>query len=105
MPHRMMDPAAPTVARENPREPIRNPGLHKAMTNPSYQCSALRSCRSSTVASATAPPFAGCVRGGHLAPGIARGRTPFNGGALCDRHHHLAMGCVEIIHSGDRDAG
>src|SRR5262245_36435634 len=72
IPHRITEPRAPTVARVNPSEAIRNPGLHRAITKPSYQWSAFSSCRSSMAASATrhllehtrrAPFRKGVVRG------------------------------------------
>src|SRR5437763_439360 len=51
-------PQVPSTPIEKPREAIRNPGLHRAMTNPSHQRSDLSRCRSSITASAIwAPPF------------------------------------------------
>src|SRR2546430_6527735 len=58
MAHRTTAPQVPSTPIEKPREAIRNPGLHRAMTNPSHQRSDLSRCRSSTYASAIwAPPF------------------------------------------------
>src|SRR5438128_2142842 len=100
MPHRTTDPHAPTVDSVNPREPIRNPGLHSAMTNPSYQCSDFRSCRSSMTASATTtslrfPPTSGAGPRAGIAPGTPRinwARLPSVGGQGVRFAH---AGCLE----------
>src|SRR5260370_23777226 len=56
--HSKTAPQVPSAPMENPSDAIRKPGLHRAITNPSHQRSALSSCRSSTNASAIwAPPF------------------------------------------------
>src|SRR5712692_10077508 len=99
MPHRTTDPHAPTVDSVNPSEPIRNPGLHSAMTNPSYQWSDFRSCRSSMTASATATSLR-YLRDRHgsragIAPDTARnqlGRLPSAGGRGVRFAH---AGCLE----------
>src|SRR5437763_3202249 len=46
-------PQPPMSSTDHPRDPSRKPGFARQMTNPSYQRSVLRSCRSSTTASAT----------------------------------------------------
>src|SRR5436305_13990262 len=56
MPHRVIAPHPPSAPTEKPSDPIRNPGLQSAITNPSYQRSDFSSCRSSIAASATATP-------------------------------------------------
>src|SRR5215470_13014069 len=56
--HRSTAPQVPRAPMENPRDAIRKPGLHRAITNPSHHRSAFSRCRSSTYASAIwAPPF------------------------------------------------
>src|SRR5215467_575052 len=58
MAHRTTAPQVPRTPIEKPSDANRNPGLHRAMTNPSHQRSDLSRCRSSTYASAMrAPPF------------------------------------------------
>src|SRR5262245_12128851 len=59
MPQRISEPSTPMLPRVNPSDPIRKPGLHSAITNPSYQRSVLRSWRSSMTASAIVTPRAG----------------------------------------------
>src|SRR5437016_2447622 len=46
-------PQPPMSSTDHPSDPSRKPGFARQMTNPSYQRSVLRSCRSSTTASAT----------------------------------------------------
>src|SRR6266566_2195365 len=58
MAHSRTAPQVPSAPTENPRDAIRKPGLHRAITNPSHQRSDFSRCRSSTKASAIwAPPF------------------------------------------------
>src|SRR3954468_7684652 len=54
--HNRNAPVVPSAAIEPPSEAMRNPGLARATTNPSHHVIALRSCRSSTWAVATASP-------------------------------------------------
>src|SRR5229473_2119883 len=99
MPQSTREPSAPTEARVNPSDPMRNPGLHSAMTNPSYQWSDFRSCRSSITASATATSLR-YLRDRHgsragIAPDTARnqlGRLPSAGGRGVRFAH---AGCLE----------
>src|ERR1700704_1087102 len=49
-PQRIIEPAAPKIPSVKPKLPSRNPGLQRAMTNPSYHRNVLRSWTSSTVA-------------------------------------------------------
>src|SRR5690348_15692969 len=52
MAHSSTAPHVPSAPIENPRDAIRKPGLHRAITNPSHQWSDFSRCRSSTKASA-----------------------------------------------------
>src|SRR6516162_5062249 len=52
MAHSNTAPHVPSTPIENPRDAIKKPGLHRAITNPSHQRSAFSRCRSSTKASA-----------------------------------------------------
>src|SRR6266568_2171499 len=56
MPQISIAPQPPMSRTELPSEPSRKPGFARQMTNPSYHRSVFRSCRSSTIASATFPP-------------------------------------------------
>ena len=55
-PHRTIEPITPNSPSVYPRLASRKPGLHSAMTNPSYQRSVLRSSTSSTLAVANSHP-------------------------------------------------
>src|ERR687894_2367542 len=54
--HRTNAPVVPSAPMDAPRAAMRNPGFANAMTNPSHQVIALRSCLSSTSACAMDPP-------------------------------------------------
>src|SRR5437773_3946392 len=47
-------PQPPRSSTDQPSDPSRKPGFARQITNPSYQRSVLRRCRSSTIATATA---------------------------------------------------
>src|SRR5437588_10125724 len=56
MPQISIAPQPPRSTTEKPSDPSRKPGFARQITNPSYQRSVFRSCRSSTTASATVRP-------------------------------------------------
>src|SRR6266516_3795025 len=89
-PHRISEPSTPMLSRVNPSDPIRKPGLHNAITNPSYHRRLLRSWRSSMTDSAIVTPRAPCHKASRAGQKPAEPwrstLTRYNAGQFCARN-------------------